>query len=111
MTTTDDQVRAGRREANLRILNERIADANAQLTGASPTDALRLVCECALGSCESTIDVSVESFDGVRSDPQRFIVCDGHVIHDVEHVVERGDGWIVVEKQGAAARAARRVLE
>jgi hypothetical protein len=44
----------------------------------------------------------------VRSSPERFVVVPGHVLPEVEHVVERTDAYEVVEKIGAGARLARR---
>lgn len=114
MTTHDlDEVRAGRREANLRLLNERIATANERFQQADgDPDVLRLMCECAHQDCTSTFDIPADLFETVRTHaPARFIVVEGHEVGDVEDVVERGSGWVLVQKHGDAARAARRVLE
>ncbi len=107
--TDGEQVRAGRREANLRLINERIADNAPDVTRTE--DELVLLCECAHESCNSTIGVDTVVFDRVRDDSRRFIVLDGHVLHEVEDIVERGPDWILVEKRGTAAQAARRVLD
>ena len=105
-----DAKRAGRREANLRSLNERIAESQAQIAVALRTP-LTILCECANPDCNESIELSQETFAGLRDQPTRFIVVEGHILHDVEHVIERGDGWMIVEKRGAAAREARRILE
>lgn len=97
--------RAGRREANLRELNERIADARHD-SGRGNRTTLRIVCECARGDCEDALDVPVSVFSQARASLHRFIVAPGHVLCDVEQTVARGDGWLVVEKLGTAARAA-----
>ena len=97
--------RAGRREANLRSLNERIADAQED---AGSTDDLQLVCECALADCDAGIVVPASRFEQLREDDLHYLVVPGHVIHEVEHEVAHGDGWVMVEKFGAAAGAATR---
>lgn len=108
--TASAATRAGRREANLRALNERIADAQKQMAVALETP-LTVLCECADATCEESIEITQEHFDVLRDDTIRFIVIDGHVLHEVEQVVQRGNGWMIVEKRGAAAREARRILE
>lgn len=107
--TDGEQVRAGRREANLRLINERIAENAPDVTRTE--DELVLLCECAQETCNSTLEVESVLFDRVRESSRRFLVVDGHVLYDVEEVVERGPDWMLVEKRGAAARAARRALE
>lgn len=102
--------RAGRREANLRTLNERIAESQAQIAVALDAP-LTILCECANPECNESIELSQDDFAALRDDNSRFIVAEGHVLHDVEHVVRRGDGWMIVEKRGAAAREAKRILE
>jgi hypothetical protein len=69
-------------------------------------ERLRLVCECALADCDSGIEVSASRFDALRRDDQRYLVLPGHVLHEVEHEIDSGDGWVIVEKHGAAAVAA-----
>lgn len=101
--------RAGRREANLRGLNERIADA--QHDAGNGHEHLRLVCECSFTECEDAIDVPTPVFEDARDSGVRYIVAPGHVMSDIEHVVRSGDGWVVVEKIGTAARAAEEVQQ
>lgn len=99
--------RAGRREANLRLLNERIADANLRIAGdEEPPTMLRIACECANDECDESLDVHAQAFARLRDSSIRFAVVEGHVLTDVEHVIERFDRGVVVEKVGTAARAA-----
>ena len=58
----------------------------------------RFVCECADRSCMLWIEVSPEVYAAVRNHPRRFILAAGHEIPDLETIVERGDGYVVVEK-------------
>ena len=102
--------RAGRREANLRTLNERIVAGQEQMALQLDTP-ITMLCECADETCNDTLQLSVEQFEALRDYDTRFMVVDGHVLHEVEDVIERGDDWTLVEKRGAAAREARRILE
>ncbi|MCW2960567.1 MAG: hypothetical protein JWM25_858 [Thermoleophilia bacterium] len=107
--------RAGRREANLRKVNERVVVAVEALEAAAPGDGgtslLQLICECALDSCEEMIAVPAAFYDEVRERTDVFLVAPGHVLHEIEDGIEDGDGWIVVRKRGAAADGARDALE
>ena len=58
----------------------------------------RFVCECADRGCMAWLDVSPEVYADVRRHARRFILAPGHEVPDVETIVERGDGYIVVEK-------------
>ena len=50
----------------------------------------------------------LDVYRAVREDPRRFIVVPGHENPEFEEVVERHDRFNVVEKFGAAGRAAER---
>jgi hypothetical protein len=56
------------------------------------------VCECADRGCEETIALTAEEYEAVRAGERRFVVAPGHVVPDLEHVVEREDTYDVVEK-------------
>jgi hypothetical protein len=55
-------------------------------------------CECARLGCNELIELSLREYEHVRSNPRRFIVLPGHERLDVEIVVERHHGYLVVEK-------------
>jgi hypothetical protein len=63
----------------------------------------RFVCECADRSCSAWIELPMEEYTAVRSNPRRFIVASGHEVPDVESVVERHPGCFVVEKPDEVA--------
>ena len=53
--------------------------------------------------------MSRAEYERVRSEPHRFAVFPGHELPDVEVVVERRDGYAVVQKnEGAPERIAER---
>jgi hypothetical protein len=68
------------------------------------------VCECAAETCTEEISLTKEEYEAVRSGTNRFFVKPGHVVPDVELVVDGAgadDGrYQVVEKFGEAARVA-----
>lgn len=55
-------------------------------------------CECARLGCNELIELSVREYEHVRSNSRRFIVLPGHERLDVEIVVERHHGYLIVEK-------------
>ena len=58
----------------------------------------RFVCECADRSCTGWIEIPLSEYRAVREPPRRFIVMPAHEIPDIEGVVERHEGWFVIEK-------------
>jgi hypothetical protein len=103
--------RIGANEVLFREVNERIEDLN-ETFGIRPP-AMTIVCECGDPQCLERIEVPIERYEGVRADPARFLVAPGHVVEDVEDVVERHDGYEVIEKRegGPAEFAAERAPE
>jgi hypothetical protein len=90
--------RAGRNEALFREVNEQVE----ALSGESP-GAPGFVCECSNADCTERLHVSLPVYESVRAEPRRFMVVPGHE-HEAEHVVERRDGYVIVEKEGGAGR-------
>jgi hypothetical protein len=103
-----DDERAGRfakNEALFRSVNDRLGEISAafDLAGEGATE---FVCECADVECNERLRVAFDTYARVRESPIRFIVAPGHEIPDVEVVVERHDGFHVVEKTAAEQVAA-----
>jgi hypothetical protein len=63
-------------------------------------------CECARLGCNELLELNLHEYQRVRADPRRFIVAPGHERGDVEVVLERRPGYLVVEKLDDAADAA-----
>ena len=95
-----------RNESAVRKVNEGI-DAGRGLTEVERV--LTFVCECGRLGCTQLIELSVTEYEHVRSSGRRFVVLADHVDEDSEEVVDRADGWVVVEKTGAAGEAAERL--
>ena len=103
---TDERTRrVVHNEALFRQVNEKIESLNEgvrQLTGGS---VVACVCECGELSCTDQIQVEKAAYERVRSNPVWFMVKQGHEIPDVEHVVDTGEGYLIVEKDPPEARA------
>ena len=97
--------RVGLNEAVFREVNERLRDLNQTFTTLS--ERMDLICECSDTGCAEHLSMSPAEYEAVRADPRRFIVLPGHEEGpDVERVVEKHEGYNVVEKRGDAAREA-----
>lgn len=82
-------------EALFREVNEQIAalnDLGAQL------DMFGVVCECGQATCGDVINVRRSVYETVRAQADRFIVASGHVIPEIESVVEQHGEFAVVDK-------------
>ena len=89
--------RLAQNEARFREINE----------GAQPQRESRgegrFICECADRSCMAWIEVPADIYKAVRADPRQFILTAGHETLDVETVVDRQDGYVVVAKPDEVA--------
>ena len=84
--------RLARNQALLREVNERIEKR------ADDDDAVVFACECSNTECMSTLELSVAEYERVRSNPLWFLVKLNHDIPQIERVISRSDGYVVVEK-------------
>ena len=90
-------VKAGRNQALWREVNERIK-AVAETSG-----EVEFLCECARMDCTETVTMSMAEYERIRSSPTEFPIKLGHDFPEIESVVEASDGYVVVQKEGAAA--------
>ena len=100
------QERLGHNEALFREVNERLKEL-AERSG-TVDGGVELLCECADELCTERITVGASEYARVRSDPRRFLLVAGHERADVERVVARRDGYVVVEKTGDAGDQAEK---
>lgn len=89
-----------RNETLFREVNIRIADLESGSLSGVRDGPLPLVCECAHTGCVTLIEADQATFEQVRGNPLRFLVAPGHEDLDVESVVERRPGYLIVEKHG-----------
>ena len=88
-------------EINGRRVNEAI-DRGHQ-NGGDPV----FLCECGRVGCAAKVSPSQETYDRVRTRFDRFVLVRGHELPPVDHVVEIGNGFVIVEKRGTAGEMAR----
>jgi hypothetical protein len=93
--TNNVQERLSANESVFREINEGIE--RGQWPGEEDSP-ISFRCECARLGCNELIELSVREYEHVRSNPRRFIVLPGHERLDIEIVVERHHGYLVVEK-------------
>jgi predicted ThiF/HesA family dinucleotide-utilizing enzyme len=91
---TEGKQRVAMNEATFRKVNEGME------AGQSPGGLLTFICECGRLGCNQLIELTRPEYEGVRANPRRFAIVDGHELPDVEDVVERHERYIVVEKAG-----------
>ena len=94
-------------EAIFRDVNERIREISN--TFGQKDETYAFLCECSDPKCVDKVVMTSAEYEYVRSDPTRFVVAKGHVLPEVESVVDRAKDHVVVEKEGAAADIAIRL--
>ena len=65
---------------------------------APPTEKLVFLYECADQNCRDHVSLTVPEYEAVRADPMHFAIVLGHERPDAERVVERSEGYAVIEK-------------
>jgi hypothetical protein len=92
-------------EELFRQVNERI-DTISQAV--ADDDALtEYLCECDRQECYERVKATRGEYESVRAESTHFIVLPGHEDPRVERVVFSDERFLIVEKQGAAAREAK----
>lgn len=105
--------RAARNQSMFRDANERIRAAMPELQFAEP---LPFMCECPEPRCTTIIGLGTGEYESVRADAARFCVAPGHEVCmidgvEVARVVERREGFTLMEKVGLAGKIARQLAE
>jgi hypothetical protein len=102
-----DEVQAARTESLFREVNERIAEAVED----GPLDDAQFLCECSDSSCTHAIEMPLNHYEEVRSEPAQFIVKLGHADPEIERVVDAARGYAVVEKDHPDAAEVAKELD
>jgi hypothetical protein len=97
--------RAAAAEVNGRQVNEAIE------RGTRTATAAVFVCECGNLGCNSTVELTISSYESVRSGFERFLVVPGHELEDIEDIVERHETYLVVAKRDGQAVAIAAVTD
>jgi hypothetical protein len=96
-------VRQAQNESLFREVNERIAELGEKAEASLPDGMVDFLCECgAEGGCGQRVRVPLDAYERVRSQDDRFVVRPGHETPALEHVVERTNTYVVVDKIRAA---------
>lgn len=99
--------RVGLNEAMFRTVNDEVHGLNERF--AVIADPMSVVCECGSAVCTERFELRAAEYEQLRREPTHFAVKPGHEIPDVETVVERQAGYVVVQKlPGEPAEIARR---
>ena len=99
--------RQSRNEGLIREVNERIADIDkaAEESSFAPDETLfEFLCECGAsdgeaGACEERILMTINEYEQVRSQDDRFAVYPGHETESLEWVAARTDRFVIVDKR------------
>ena len=95
MNSTRREERLANNEALFRAANERMADWEEQHAA---TETELYFCECADPECREKLALTRAHYERIRSHPRHFAVLEGHEILDIETVIHRDEGWVIVEK-------------
>ena len=98
-----DEAKA-KNEEFFRKVNEEIEAISQTIPATAP--AMDFLCECDDVECHGKVNATRSEYESVRAEPTHFMVLPGHVDPRVERVVSSNDRFIVVEKEGVAARDA-----
>lgn len=93
----EQRERVARNEIRFREINENLRKDLEKLP--APPDSVPFVCECGLSACTGIVHMSIPEYESVRASSRRFAVLPGHEIPGTEHVVQRRDAFVIVEKQ------------
>jgi hypothetical protein len=92
---TQREERLAGNEAMFRTANERMSGwEEHRINGAEEL----YFCECADEDCREKVSLRKADYEKVRSDSRHFLIAPGHEIPDIETVIEKHGGWVVIEK-------------
>ena len=115
MTSENRETRAAANEDLFRRLNERLhvlaAVASSSVLEADTPE--RFLCECSQTSCSRVLELTPSEYRTVRETNRRFLVFPdpSHTDPSLETVVERHQGFWVVEKTGEAGEEAESLAD
>jgi hypothetical protein len=94
-----------RNEELFRNVNERIETLSKMVARDDPM--MEYLCECDRAGCYERVRATRGEYESVRAEATHFIVLAGHEDRRVERVAFSNERFLIVEKQGAAARDAK----
>jgi hypothetical protein len=106
----DEQARRlATNEVVFRTVNEQIVSLN-EAFEPFPDNAA-FICECSRIDCMEPVEIALAEYALVRRNPRLFLVSpsEEHVVASIERIVERAEGYFVVEKLDDAAEVAEQL--
>ena len=91
--------RIAKNETLWREVNERIRDVTKY------DGDIEFLCECGDPTCAQPIAMAVREYEEVRAEPTHFLVVPGHVVPDVETVVDTHERYTIVAKRAGEPAA------
>lgn len=85
------------RSGTFREVNERIAEIASHWEW---EDTQGFLCECVRSECTRSVLLTRAEYESVRAGTARFFTVPGHEQADQDRIVERHQGFVVVEKLG-----------
>jgi hypothetical protein len=96
-------------QAAFRRVNEDLLERRSELLGDEADEPAPFLCECADRRCTRVLRLPVADYERIHSDRAQFIVLPGHELStDIECVVDRGNGFLVVRKLAVGTRTPAR---
>ncbi len=96
--------RNAKNEALLREVNDRIEEVGERLQVLPEDELLDFRCECGRADCDATVSLTVEEYEHVRDDNDRFAVVPGHENAELERALKRTERYVIVDKLPRAER-------
>lgn len=94
--------RQARNEDLMRSVNEEIAALEERGNWSAPEQQFTFHCECGRsGGCEERLVMTLAEYERVHGQRDRFAVAPGHETEEIEHVVERDERYVIVDKRDA----------
>jgi hypothetical protein len=94
--------RQARNEALVREVNERINTLDRDAAGSGAVDGVRTFgfhCECGSeGGCGEMVWMTLDEYEAVRRQDDRFALVPGHETTGLEHVVDGNERFVIVDK-------------
>jgi hypothetical protein len=92
--------RIARNEALFRSVNERIEE----LSQGVGDGRVEFLCECGRDGCEERVRMTCDEYKRAHDEEDRFVLAPGHQTDELERVVERREGYWVVDKRPEAEK-------
>lgn len=72
---------------------------NEEIASNDEGEATEFVCECGNPACTESINLSKSALRALHAEPDLFVVIAGHELPDIESIVDRSDGYLIVRKR------------